>query len=682
MLRNTRKDHEAYRQSVCVFCHRPGCHRTVSDEAATSIAIHVEFSLKDKSLPCGVCESCRKRLARKEEDICSLDYVELLKDSKFVLGLEVWCQCYICKAGRSKSFPRSRRNAASAPPKLKTCGICFVEIRPGKSHDCKLSNRVDNVRSWLPTDVVEQLPSTVIDEQAGGSSHGDTVSLKRKKGPALSLNLGTVPKKQKMTFEEMDKFQAGLDLSDRGSKKLANGLRVLHNDRKFLPSGYDKYLTEKSNIEGEFLKVSKVTLKRDVKVKTEEEIQATFEEEVIEVAHVEDLPKYFSHINEIRDNKESDEILVKVLGDTGGNFFKVCMSVVNLTRLRSNMEKENGRSSYADGLFPEGSNENGIDKLLVIAISHKTKEDYPLVSSVFKLLDFNLPGCRIVFGGDQKYINICTGIGAHKSTFLCSWCFLSSKDFDSGVTADSRCFGDLRNFCAMYEEAGSVNPAKFFNCIRKPLFPFPDDLPVLMGVPPPQLHFYLRSFNHPWKNMEKRWEEMPGVEKGVATKFAISVNAVSASYHGGDYNGNATHLLLNSLDKLERILPTELNCFLVYFKALKKVVEVTFHVKGPVDDSYIKLIEKFSAAVRACDISVTPTIHGIETEIKKFFDLNGTEFGLGLFTEQAGKSVHHDFEDKVYDSTYRRDPRHPDHGRLLMKCVAKYNSKHVGRKSI
>ena len=83
----------------------------------------------------------------------------------------------------------------------------------------------------------------MIDEQAG-SSHGDSVSLKRKKGPALSLNLGTVPKKQKMSFEDMDKFQAALDLPDRGSLKLAKGLRVLQKDRKLLPSGYDKYFIQ------------------------------------------------------------------------------------------------------------------------------------------------------------------------------------------------------------------------------------------------------------------------------------------------------------------------------------------------------------------------------------------------------------------------------------------------------
>ena len=655
---------------------------TVSDEAAVSTVIRVEFSLNDKSLPYGVCYSCRWRLYKKEDDFCSLDYIELLKDSNFVLGLEEWCQCYICKAGRSKSFPRSRKNAASAAPKLKTCGICFVEIRPGKPHDCKLSNRVDNVRSWLPSDVVEQLASTVIDEQAG-SSHGDTVSLKRKRGPALSLNLGTVPKKQKMSFEDMDKFQSALDLPDRGSLKLAKGLRVLHKDRKLLPSGYDKYLVQKSNIEEEYLEVSKVTLKRESKVKTEDGFKTHVEDEVIEVAHVAELPKFVGHINEVRDNKETDEILVKILGDTGGNFFKLCMSVINLTRLRAIIAKmKEGRSSFSDGLFPEESNENGIDQLLVIAIAHKTKEDYPLVSAVFQLLDFNLPGCRIVFGGDQKYINIGAGVGAHKSTYPCPWCFLSSKDFESGSKVDSRTFGDLRKYCTMFEQDGSKNPAKFFNCIRMPLFPFPDELPVLLGVPPPQLHFLLRSFNHAWDTMANRWEQLPGVEEGVANKFAISVNAVSASYHGGDYNGNASHHLLNSMHKLASILPDELRNFLDYFEALKNVVEATFHVKGPEDDSYTKLIDKFSAAVRDCDIPVTPTIHGIETEIKRFFDLNGTEFGLGLFTEQAGESVHHDFEDKVYNSTYRRDPRHPDHGRLLKKGVAKYNSKHISRKSI
>ena len=81
--------------------------------------------------------------------------------------------------------------------------------------------------------------------------------------------------------------------------------------------------------------------------------------------------------------------------------------------------------------------------------------------------------------------------------------------------------------------------------------------------------------------------------------------------------------------------------------------------------------------MRNVDFSITPSLHSIERHIKEFFAIHGTEFGLGLYSEQKSEAVHHCFEQKVYERGYKRDSRHPEHGAFLLKATAKFNSLHI-----
>ena len=76
-------------------------------------------------------------------------------------------------------------------------------------------------------------------------------------------------------------------------------------------------------------------------------------------------------------------------------------------------------------------------------------------------------------------------------------------------------------------------------------------------------------------------------------------------------------------------------------------------------------------------MSFTPTLHGIVEHVADHFEVFGTEFGLGLYGEQAGESVHFDFEDRIYTSAYKRPQCHPEYGPLLLRAVAAYNAIHL-----
>ena len=134
-------------------------------------------------------------------------------------------------------------------------------------------------------------------------------------------------------------------------------------------------------------------------------------------------------------------------------------------------------------------------------------------------------------------------------------------------------------------------------------------------------------------------------------------------------------VLLNSLDKLAEHLPLELHWYIDLFSALKAVVENLFSVRGP-PENYEKIIDDFKRIAKENNVNLTPTIHSINIHVKDFYRLNGTEFGLGLYSEQAGEHVHHDFG-LLWESAYKRHEGHTEFGSQLLKAVAKYNANHI-----
>ena len=111
---------------------------------------------------------------------------------------------------------------------------------------------------------------------------------------------------------------------------------------------------------------------------------------------------------------------------------------------------------------------------------------------------------------------------------------------------------------------------------------------------------------------------------------------------------------------------------------LNNVVTSCFSVLGPEGTKYLDELEAFYlSAVNLVDVTFTPTLHGIVEHVADFFDIWGTEFGLGLYGEQAGESVHYDFEDTVYTAAFKRPESHPEFGEKLLRAVAKYNSLHL-----
>ena len=80
-------------------------------------------------------------------------------------------------------------------------------------------------------------------------------------------------------------------------------------------------------------------------------------------------------------NIAPEDCLLKLMGDTGGNFFKYCMQVIDMRKV---LKEKRGRACLSDGLFSHEYNENGVNKIIILAIVAKegVSECYDLVSKV------------------------------------------------------------------------------------------------------------------------------------------------------------------------------------------------------------------------------------------------------------------------------------------------------------
>ena len=662
------KTHSEMQLTVCVNCLAPGCTRTVTDVMAPKIREFVvgDYDKELESVPHGICERCRKQLHREKKLDCRINYSLLRKRGSFKCfhGQENHCVCYICVAGRDTQF-KARPKGAPKPPSVQfpTCTKCFARLAPGKPHDCRVGARVSNVLAWLPPDVAEQVTSKVVTNAAGDSA---SATIKRPKGPQLTVNLGKVPDTpRQLNHQDMLNFKVKYGLSNQDTKEFAHDYRTLHG-RNSVQSFVGDFLAKITDIEAEFLTLAKVKINSGGEL-----IEKT-------CVIVKDIQTVVDHVKAAR-NIGDECCLVKLMGDTGGNFFKMCLATINLDRVRELVTQGKARSTYADGPFVVDDNDNGINALFIVALVPKVKEDYLLVSQVIRLLKLeNLGEQRWVSGGDQKFINLICGVGEHSSTYPCSWCDGHRAGFRERLDHSRRTFGSLRRSNAAREAAGPKADPKFFLSTKnEPVLPCKDEEEVISRVVVPELHFLLRSLNHIWDSLSVAWKVAEDTDEDKAAQFAISVNAVASTYMGHDFKGDACRRLLKSLDKLALVAPPELAPYTKCLSCLNEVVSDCFRVAGPSPEYRDKLEAFYQSCIALDDLSFTPTLHGIVDHVADHFEVFGTEFGLGLYGEQAGESVHFDFEDRIYTSAYKRPQCHPEFGPLLLRAVAAYNAIHL-----
>lgn len=680
--------HNQNRKLVCVGCFSPGCKRYVTTytEQFVKQFIYSGYNKDSFNLPCGLCSICRititsqnKTHGPKRTLPDKIDYDTLTRSIKRESNRELeLCKCYICLAAR-KTWLKAHKNKPGPkavyehPTNETKCSFCFIKIGRGIPHQCSKAAAVSNLTKLAnATKVAERVATNIFkNKQQSVTSIQSQPTPFKTGGPKLNISFTNSQIKKKkdpqISHEEINDISLKLGLSDKKTLLQAHAIRSTFG-RSSIKPGLSKYLSDKSREMEDFLTVktlgyisSKVSKKEDQK----------------HTVCVKDLNKFIQYVEESRYGRY-DNILSKIFIDSGKDHMKVCLSLIDLLNIDNNDNITKKRHSFFD---TDSFKDSSVKKIFIIGIVPKVLENYSNIKKIWTEI-FKYGDSQVYkISGDQKIINILCGIQSHSSSYPCPWCLDKTPWKGSSL----RTLGSLRNHYKKWlEDGANPNYAKnYYNVVNECLIHGDDKDLVLKHIPPCGLHLLLRTFNHIWENLSKQWTLLSKSDKTVkktgticsADDFAKSINAVRSAYHGGAFNGNQCNQILKKSDKLYQYLPKTLHNYVHCLTSFQQVINGCFSYN--LDRFYEDKISKFGKAYEKLGISETPSVHAIKTHVVQWIKLDGETRGIGLFSEQAGESVHYDWEDNTWVKGYKVPQSHPAYGQNLLKAVAKYNSRHI-----
>ena len=446
--------------------------------------------------------------------------------------------------------------------------------------------------------------------------------------------------------EDLVQVQLNTGLSNLGMKKLASTINRV-SDTKI--------------VETSFLAKFEAIGKQLSEFFTQTSIQVLSESNSTDfvVVHCKDLAEL---LNEVLLSRRVFQNHIFKLGiDGGGGFLKVSLGIMEL-------------DSHCDSRSPprkklltqRTAKDSSVKRQMLVALSEGLPENFENVRQILSLI--KLDKVNFVVSCDMKLANILCGLQSHASTHPCSWCNTESKHLSQ--SGSLRTLGSL---VACYQEfaksGGDIKKARSFgNVVHEPLLSGSENKLILELIPPMELHLLLGVVNHMYKAMTEVW---PNV-----VKWPSALHIQQEPYHGGQFAGNACHKLLSNLDLLQRIAETE-SAFQVFgiIDALRKFKSVVTACFGMVlEDDFSEKIDRFRDSYLAImNISVTPKVHAVFFHVKQFIEIKRAP--LGVFSEQATESMHHNFSS--HWQRYKRDRNHPEYAKRLLSCVVDYNSKHL-----
>lgn len=226
--------------------------------------------------------------------------------------------------------------------------------------------------------------------------------------------------------------------------------------------------------------------------------------------------------------------------------------------------------------------------------------------------------------------------------------------------------GCLKNFeCWGKSGSKKKDTKRFKSCIHQPIFQDSENEIILYKLPPPELHLMLGAVNSITNNMLQEVES-------TANDFFRKCNVHREVRRGcTGFDGNSCRNILKKIDELRK--SPDIRC-LKYVRVLKDLDNVVKDCFGKeLKPSYKASISQFKKSYLDLDISVTPKIHAIFFHVPKFCETMNV--GLGVYSEQAFESVHHDFN--VTWAKYKVKLSHPNYDVRLLQSIVEYDSHHI-----
>ena len=565
------RNHAQSRKCLCILCLKK-CKDQLTQTVKQRLCAHLkrEINFEDLRFPSGICSTCRLALLKKNEQemmACHLPKLfnfETITLPKFLRSAPLSCNCLLCKTARKRSPKKQKQGRPSKdaeekiqhkifPTIQKQCTKCLTAIGRGNSHKCNQQTRSKNlmvIAQKFPK-AGEQLATSII--KGKNSSPKGTIRLSQLAGPKFPLVPGSSKSDEnanRLSTEEMVQIQQATSLSNGRMRNLAAFLN------RFSPKGGG---VEK-NFRHNFAQAGR---------KLEDLFDCTrsvFESKgkLIDRHKVvcNDIEAFVWTIISAR-NYSAPDTLVKLSLDNGGGFFKISLSLLDISEENQDTQKNSMQ------LFGTRRLSSGVNRIFVVGIVQDITENYTNISNLLGHLA--IQKIRFVFTSDLKSANIICGIQSHSSKHPCCFC---EVDCDHLLfCGEFRTFGSIRSNAQQFKLSKSKSAQAFLNCTNDPLLPESDDTKVIDVIAPPELHLLLGIVNHLFSTLSKVWPSVHEWPKNLQIR--------PAAYHGGEsFNGPSCHKLLQNIDKLDFLVQSNgafnAQPWISAFRCFKTVVHSCF----------------------------------------------------------------------------------------------------------
>lgn len=692
----------------------------------TSICGTCRLALKQNATENKADETKENKIAKSETKITkrrlpimpNYNDIQLIATTRNTYNVDRICNCYICITARSTVHPNlikdenlkrkssvkidknnglysasqaitSEKSEKSKRIKIdesimnmKVCTKCLVQIIKGKQHVCSIKIQpVQNAQKLMNNYLSEKHQDEVLGNmlkhkiQVDGDIKNKTykntnVSLTTSNGKKIRLIINpTEQKKIMFTEEKLDNFFSNMGPSSRNMKKFVNFLRC-GGGKNCVPSYYTNHMSERAK-----------------------SLQNIYKSGVFEFDVEKNQPKVKRHVvwadaeellqTVVENRNFVGNYHVKVMADFGKEFLKVSMSVWPEDDSEEDCDDQfQKRSTYAEGgSCSKTAKFTSVKKLLLLCVVPQVKETYENMKLLFELIGINKIPFRFV--SDLKLLLILIGQQTATATYPCPYCCISLTDLrnksNSIKTSDLKTFknlnDDFQKFC---EKNKSKAKAKECNStINAPLFEEADDLYVIQKCIIPELHILQGFVNHLfWDGLVK----LVGLEKALI--WPTNLNIIAKDYHGKTFEGNACRRLLKEADKLldpliyEKVGQLSIVPYVSAFKAMNRIVENCFSTKTTDVSSLKNEIAYLKKVVSSTDVSITLKMHILLDHLDEGLSFLNEDEGLGLWSEQAGESVHHEFL-KIWEKYKINSMNNVIYGEKLKLAVIEFSSIHI-----
>ena len=635
---------------LCIFCHGKYNLSNITEALLNKINPIVPNVLAMHN-PRSICNSCRSDLDLERKD--------LLKHRRFRNQPEVDdlvnynlngpCNCGLCKKVRANNPPPRKLKAkrTGRPPKIKNsliCSKCFDDDCNGQN--CQESTVKESASKLIQANPrVAQAVTAKIIKTTKPSPKGTIRLSQGSGGGQLPITLGSSAKKQKkmeVSSEQVNELSQKMGMGIKNTRQLTRFLNEV-GGRGTVESGHQEKLAKMCHkLDGHFaLKEECEFLDGDKKLT---------KKPLVYTKNLSDL--VLCVINARGYNLQSTLVLFTV--DNSDDFSEYYISILNLDEDPDAKQKSSGTSH-----------------ILLVAVSEKVPENHFNFKTVLDIICAH--EVKMLYINDLKATLILIGNQSSACKHPCPFCTTD----DLSKEGEPRTIGSICEQNSKFIESGldRKHLKDYDNCENVPLvtndFEGDKKKEILDICPPPGLHIMLGIVNQDVKLLESIVPEK-------VNEWAKYSNAPRGQYHGGTFEGNGCHSLVNNVEFLEMLVQNDPNQHtpfaLSIIEALRKFKEVRHSCFGKeLLPDYATHLDNYSEALENLstdhNVSIIVKNHITKFHVKTWCERN--KVGLGARSEQAAESGHHKFSklwvERFKTSGVKKGPQ-------LLKCLCVFNS--------